>query len=276
MGRFQRQERLSPLGWAKIWQSKLARFHNVPAKRRWIFGSQHVIAFLIQQKKAGAPAWKRLKIAEALAFFKAEFLDNQGEALDDICAQLRRLAARQRAAEDDVPAAELVGAMDPSEPPVLRRLRRVMRLNQLAWNTEKAYVGKLREFFTAQKLWDRVKEGSESNGWGLAEIGARQVEDHLTDLAVEHDVAESTQDQAFHAISYLFKHVLQRKLQCVDAIRSSKPKRVPTVMSHEEVATVLSGLTGDYKLMGQLMYGAGLRLSECLSLRVKDIDSTSS
>ncbi len=80
MGRSQRQERLSPLDWAKIWQSKLARFHNIPAKRRWIFGSKRVIAFLIQQKKAGAPAWKRLKIAEAISLFNAEFLDNQAWA----------------------------------------------------------------------------------------------------------------------------------------------------------------------------------------------------
>jgi integrase len=94
----------------------------------------------------------------------------------------------------------------------------------------------------------------------------------LTDLAVERDVAESTQDQAFHAILYLFKHVLDRELNCIDAIRSSKPKRIPTVMSHAAVAEVLAGLQGVYKLMGQLMYGAGLRLSECLQLRVKDID----
>ncbi len=86
------------------------------------------------------------------------------------------------------------------------------------------------------------------------------MEEHLTNLAVEHDVAESTQDQAFHAIVYLFKHVLKRELNCVNAIRSSKPKRVPTVMSHDEVAAVLHGLQGDYKLMGQLMYGAGLTI----------------
>ncbi|WP_182871531.1 tyrosine-type recombinase/integrase, partial [Rhodopirellula sp. JC639] len=85
-------------------------------------------------------------------------------------------------------------------------------------------------------------------------------------------VAESTQDQAFYAILYLFEHVLKRDLKCVDAIRSSKPQRIPVVMSHEEVASRLGELRGVYLLMAQLMYGGGLRLSECLSLRVKDLD----
>lgn len=263
----------SPLDWAKIWQAKLARFHRIPNKKRWVYGCDEVIAFLIHQKKAGAPTWKRLKIAQALSLYKAEFLRDAGERLDDICDQLARLAARERGMEtEDFPAGDLIGAIDPSEPPVIQQMRRVMRLNKLAWNTEKAYISKVSEFFTASGLWRHIDSGNQSNGWGLQEIGSREVEDHLTDLAVERDVAESTQDQAFHAICYLFKHVLDRELKCVDAIRSSKPKRIPTVMSHAEVAEVLDGLQGVYKLMGQLMYGAGLRLSECLQLRVKDID----
>lgn len=264
---------LSPIKWAKIWHAKLAKFHEIPKKKRWIYGRVEVIAFLIHHKKAGAPAWKRLKIAQALTRYKAEFLGDQGECLDDICDQLTRLAARERGMEaDDIPARDLIGAIDPSEPPVIQQMRRVMRLNKLAWNTEKAYISKVCEFFSARGFGRQVKSGTEANGWGLQNIGAREVEDHLTDLAVERDVAESTQDQAFHAILYLFKHVLDRELKCVEAIRSSKPKRIPTVMSHAEVAQVLDGLRGVYKLMGQLMYGAGLRLSECLQLRVKDID----
>jgi integron integrase len=263
----------SPLDWAKIWHAKLARFHHIPKKKRWLFGCDEVIAFLIHHKQAGAPAWKRLKIAQSLALYKAEFLRDAGERLDDICDQLARLAAKERGMDqEDIPAHDLIGVIDPSEPPVIQQMRRVMRLNQLAWNTEMAYTSKVIDFFSARGLLRQVNSGNEANGWGLKNIGARDVEDHLTDLAVERDVAESTQDQAFHAILYLFKHVLDRELKCVDAIRSSKPKRIPTVMSHAEVAEVLEGLRGVYKLMGQLMYGAGLRLSECLQLRVKDID----
>ena len=274
MGQFQTggSTKLSPVEWAKIWYSKLAKFHKVPNTQRWVFDCEDVIAFLIHKKRAGAPAWKRLKIAQALALYKSKFLRVPCKQLDDVCKQLSRLAIRDRNAPDETSPNDLIGSIDSSEPPIVQQLRRVMRLNKLAWNTEKAYVQKLREFFTARCLWEQIENGNETNDWGLSDIGPRDVENHLTAMAVERDVAESTQDQAFHAISYLFKHVLKRDLECVDAIRSSKPKRVPTVMSQEEVTEVLDGLQGVHRLIGQLLYGAGLRLSECLQLRVKDID----
>ncbi|WP_146523321.1 integron integrase, partial [Stieleria varia] len=103
-------------------------------------------------------------------------------------------------------------------------------------------------------------------------LTARDVESHLTNLAVKENLAENSQDQAFYAILYLFTHVLKRELKEVNAIRSTKPKRVPVVMSRPEVRSVLSHLSGVYFLMAQLMYGTGMRLGECLRLRVKDID----
>ena len=261
-----------PLDWAKIWYSKLAGFHKISNKQNWFFSSDDVIAYLVHQKHVGAPTWKRLKIAQGLALYKAEFLNNRDEQLNDVCNQLKLLITREKSVQDDSPISDLIGRIDASEAPIIQQMRRVMRLNQLAWNTEKAYISKLREFFTARQLWQEVAAGNQSNGWGVSHIGPRDVEAHLTSLAVDLDVAESTQDQAFHAIAYLFKHVLERELNCIDAIRSTKPKRVPTVMSQNEVTELLDGLQGVYKLMGQLMYGAGLRLSECLQLRIKDID----
>ena len=98
------------------------------------------------------------------------------------------------------------------------------------------------------------------------------MEAHLTDLAVDGDVAPSTQDQAFYALLFLFEHVLKRDFGKINAIRSTKAARIPTVMSKSEVVRVLSLLSGVYLLIGQLLYGCGLRISECLRLRVKDID----
>ena len=167
-----------PLEWARIWSSKFANFHGIADKKRWVFGCDDVIAFLIHQKNAGAPAWKRLKIAQGLALYKSEFLKNRGEQLDDICEQLKRLVTNERSLQDDPPPCDLIGAIDPSEAPVLQQVRRVMRLNKLAWSTEKAYVSKLREFFTTKKLWSKIQAGNESNGWGLNEIGPREVECH--------------------------------------------------------------------------------------------------
>jgi hypothetical protein len=93
------KKKLSPIDWAKIWHAKLASFHHIPKKKRWVYGRGEVIAFLIHHKQAGAPAWKRLKIAESLTLFKAELLGDQGECLDDICDQLARLGiAKHRGA----------------------------------------------------------------------------------------------------------------------------------------------------------------------------------
>jgi len=86
-------------------------------------------------------------------------------------------------------------------------------------------------------------------------------------------VSASTQNQALSAILFLYRHVLNRKIGDLgEVIRARKPKRLPVVMTRDEVKAVLANLTGDKRLMASLMYGAGLRLMECLRLRVQDVD----
>ncbi len=88
----------------------------------------------------------------------------------------------------------------------------------------------------------------------------------------EH-VAASTQNQALSALLFLYREVLEQDLDFpIDAIRAKKPKRLPTVLTREEVARVLVQLSGTHRLMAQLLYGSGLRLMECVRLRVKDVD----
>jgi len=95
----------------------------------------------------------------------------------------------------------------------------------------------------------------------------------LTHLAVKERVSASTQNQALSALLFLYRHVLNRKIGDLgEVIRARKPKRLPVVMTREEVKAVLANLTGDKWLMTSLMYGAGLRLMECLRLRVQDVD----
>jgi integron integrase len=95
----------------------------------------------------------------------------------------------------------------------------------------------------------------------------------LTHLAVKERVSASTQNQALSALLFLYRHVLNRKIGDLgEVIRARKPKRLPVVMTREEVKLVLSHLKGDRWLMASLMYGAGLRLMECLRLRVQNID----
>jgi integron integrase len=95
----------------------------------------------------------------------------------------------------------------------------------------------------------------------------------LTHLAVKHKVSASTQNQALSALLFLYRHVIGREVGDLgEVIRARKPKRLPVVMTREEVKLVLDNLSDDKWLASSLMYGAGLRLMECLRLRVQDLD----
>lgn len=104
-------------------------------------------------------------------------------------------------------------------------------------------------------------------------MGPPQIEAFLTHLAVGEKVAASTQNQALSALLFLYRDVLGQDLDfSIQAVRARKPKRLPTVLTPEEVQAVLRHLTSIHLLMAQLLYGSGLRLMECLRLRVKDLD----
>ena len=103
-------------------------------------------------------------------------------------------------------------------------------------------------------------------------MGLTEVETFLRHLAVEGNVAASTQNQALSALLFLYQYVLNQPLGHVNIIWAKKPVRLPVVLTREEVKCVMSNLSGVPLIATQLLYGAGLRLKECLKLRVKDID----
>jgi len=106
-----------------------------------------------------------------------------------------------------------------------------------------------------------------------AELGAAEVTAFLSWLATERDVAAATQNQALNALLFLYKHVLERDLPWFQGlVRAKRPVRLPVVLSEAETRRLLSRLEGVKWLMASLLYGAGLRLQECLMLRVKDVD----
>jgi integron integrase len=106
-----------------------------------------------------------------------------------------------------------------------------------------------------------------------AKMAEPEINAFLTHLAVKEKVSASTQNQALSALLFLYRHVLGSTIGDLgEVIRARKPARLPIVMTREEVNTVLANLSGDKWLMASLMYGAGLRLMECLRLRVQDID----
>ncbi len=146
-------------------------------------------------------------------------------------------------------------------PKLLDQVRARMRRLGLAKRTEEAYVGWIRRFILANgKRHPR-------------DLGEREVESFLTDLAVRGRVAASTQTQALSALLFLYREVLGVELPWMENIRRAKrPERVPVVLSRDEARALLAELAGVNWLMASLLYGSGLRLLECLRLRVQDVD----
>jgi integron integrase len=140
-------------------------------------------------------------------------------------------------------------------------LREALRLRHYSLKTEKVYIHWAKRYLYFHGM--RHPE----------EMGGREVTDFLSYLARDRRVAASTQNQALAALLFLYRHVLGTPLPWLEGVvRAKRATRLPTVLSREEVQAVLSHLTGTPWLLGSLLYGAGLRLNECLSLRVKDVD----
>lgn len=154
---------------------------------------------------------------------------------------------------------------DSDEPPacedVITAIRSVLRVHHYSSRTEEAYVGWVRRFI-------RFHKNRHPSTMGHVEI-----REFVSDLAVRQGVSPSTQDQALAAILFMFREVLHEDMGWVSLIvRAKKPKRLPVVMTREEVRAVLAEMTGVARLMASLLYGSGLRLVECLGLRVKDLE----
>jgi len=144
---------------------------------------------------------------------------------------------------------------------LLDRVRWHLRAKHYSIRTEQAYVDWIKRFI----LFHRKRHPDE--------MGEEQITQFLSHLAVEKNVAASTQNQAFSALLFLYQQVLDRKLDFIDNVqRVSRPPKLPVVFTRAEARAVLAHLKGDYRLMAELLYGAGLRLMECVRLRVKDID----
>ncbi len=149
----------------------------------------------------------------------------------------------------------------PRNKKLLDRVRDAIRVKHYSIRTEQAYVNWIRRFI----LFHDKRHPKD--------MGAAEIEEYLTYLAVERNVAASTQNQALSALLFLYQNVLKKDLdRPVDAVRAKKPKRLPTVLTREEAQQVLSAMSGTHQLIAKLLYGAGLRLIECLRLRVKDVD----
>jgi integron integrase len=154
----------------------------------------------------------------------------------------------------------------PTPKPLLDQLREAIRRKHYSIHTEQSYVDWVRRFI----LFHKTKQGFIRHP---KDMGVPEIEAFLTYLAVKRKVAASTQNQALSALLFLYREVLHIQLpDTIDAARAKKPQRLPVVLTKEEANKVIACTQGVHRLMAQLLYGSGLRLMECLRLRVKDLD----
>ncbi len=146
-------------------------------------------------------------------------------------------------------------------PKLLEQVREAVRRRHYSYRTEETYSHWIRRY-----IYFNAKRHPK-------DLGAAEVTAFLNHLAVERDVAAATQNQALSALLFLYREVLKTPLPWLDGLEHAKrPARLPTVLTQSEVQRLLAAMSGTKWLMASLLYGAGLRLRECLKLRVKDID----
>ena len=148
---------------------------------------------------------------------------------------------------------------------LLDQVRDVLRLKHYAIRTEEAYTDWIARFIRFHK----TEQGSFRHP---REMGAAEITAFLTHLAVEQHVAASTQNQALAALLFLYREVLHQDLGPIEPVHAKKPQRLPVVLTREEVHQIFAQMNGLPLLMAQLLYGTGIRLMECVRLRVKDVD----
>jgi len=145
---------------------------------------------------------------------------------------------------------------------LLDQVREVMRLKHYSLRTERSYCDWIRRYIHFHRMRSREE---------LFVDARAKVELFLSDLAVNGQVAASTQNQAFNGLLFLYAQVLQQPLENVQAVRADRPVRVPVVLTVEEVKQVLQAMTGVPQIVVKLLYGTGLRLLEGLRLRVHPV-----
>lgn len=141
-------------------------------------------------------------------------------------------------------------------------VRDKIRFKHYSIKTEKSYVGWIKHYIFFHNKKHPI------------EMAKPEIEAFLTHLAVERKVSPSTQNQAFSAILFLYKEVLGIDMSAwnIQALRAQERKHIPQVLTKDEVKKVIENFTGTYQLIVYLMYGCGLRMSEALNIRIKDID----
>jgi len=250
--------------WFPKWILRFSTYQNKSRDAELEISSDLVIQFLREVRDNEVPAWKRLQAARAIQCYRTEVLKRSEPSLDEICAKLHQLAAIEDVSKgmqsDSKHEKTVAENVDSSLSKQLQAMQAELRLRHYAKETEKAYLGWIKRLVAFIGRSD------------LETYSEPDFKEFLTDLAVQGNVAVSTQNQALSAILFLFEKVYGRKLDFMDAVKSKRPETLPVVFSRDEISRLFQLMSGQNRLIFQLLYGAGLRHREALRLRVKDIE----
>ena len=245
--------------WFVRWAQRFARaVPGVPLRART---QAHVRAFLSDlAQQAHVQPWQVDQAQEALRVLYQQCLPRPWARpwpLQAYAEEPTRGAPQQPSFRDEVSSREV----DAKHQEMLHRLRTEIRARHYSLRTEQAYESWMRRFVT---FHERKSP---------RELGPQAVKEYLEYLAVERKVAASTQHQALNALVFLSEQVIGEPVGTIgEFTRAKRPRRLPVVLTREEVNRLLDALTGTHRLMAGLLYGSGLRLMECVRLRVKDVD----
>lgn len=270
------------------WVQRFQRLSRVRLREVW---KETLRVFFEDLDEGGTPAWQIRQAAHAVSLYFGQFQTARIRSTGVQTAGSRpypvlqpetwgsasqwaapaapaRPAAHMGPARPAAPAAPSASASPatlapaPFDPPsVLAEMKRILQVRHYSPRTEHSYVGWARRYLRYH------------SGRGGGAPGTEDAQAYLSQLATRGRVSASTQNQAFNALLFLHKHVLQSELGNMGAtIRAKRGQKLPVVLSVDEVRAVLGQLQGTPRLMLELIYGSGLRLCELIHLRVKDID----
>ncbi len=260
--------------WFPKWLAGYIQHHRLPDDQVPVEEAL-VLSFLRSLRDSNVPAWRRLQAARALEAYQQLVLRKPSVDFHPIRLKLQQLTRRESLMDEaircgvnlssDASDAHAVegegnsGLVDDNEPPVIQQMRRTLRTLHHPLSTETAYIGWIKRLI--RHLDDEQ----------LQRYGEREIGDFLTELAVTHDVAAGTQNQALSACLFLYGKVLGRDLRFINAVRAKVSQYRPVVLTKDEISTMLQLMHGRDRTMFLLMYGSGLRHRECRTLRVKDV-----
>ncbi len=260
--------------WRQVWFNKYRQFHRPKYGENVPLDKESVVAFLTGLRDSGTPVWQRIQVLEAIHDYGSKVAKVPVDHLVQMIGVLKTYLPEDKADVNGKPSngssvedvdMELAspGPINPNEPMIVQQLRARIRMKHQSLKTEQAYVKWVKQFIARFDLYQDA-------AW--ATVTKETVESFLTDLAVKRNVAASTQNQAFCALLYVFQNVLKREMGGIDALRAKRPKKIPLVLSTAEASKLIGKFSGVEKIIISILYGAGMRINECLRLRVKDVD----